>query len=945
MIKNGLHICAFFAVLFFSATLHSQESGVVNAMIEEAAGDLDYLDQIINEHETLIEKYPGGAFVPTVMYQLAELYTERSKWFYEQEMKKYEREILQYDRGERTSEPVMPVRQIEKTVHYCQTLLDSFPDIQFADRVLYTLGITYLQGGKTQKAQNIFARLVREFEGTDLALEAQFRVGEYYFNNRNFEEAADHYKELLQHWDNPYFNMALYKLGWSYYNLERYPDAISSFLSLIQDLQMLERVESQELNVPKADLRSEAIHYIASAFTEYAEPSAAGNFLKSFKDETFTRSILLTMADLYEQRTFYQKAIDTFKIFYSFYPHDPDLPGIYNSMIQDYEKAGDIDKANSARRAAVDLFGPGGEWSSYHASDSLFHKGIQVARSHLVYLGTFYQSMASRTGKKTHFNTAINLYNEYIAHFPNQVNTDTLYYYLAECHYQLGAYERAAEIYKTLVDLYIDSEFREEAAFNRILARVDALHRDERHPSFISRIANFLGTADTISVSVEYESDAELLKACNDFILLYPSSDWVDQVYMKLGETLVSLQRYLTAVHVYKRVMQNPESPYLVTAYMNAGHAYFKAKEYNKAELMFEKVSATDSTDRAIQASQMAASAKFKKADELSRNGYYIQAGELLLSVAETSADSVFQERALYNAALQYQNANRKGMAARLYERLEREHPYSSMADKALYQAASLHEEQKNWILAASDLIRLVDRYPGSPFFANALQKAGLYYENSENWAAAQTVYQRYAETFPDRSEVLEYLYKSGQMAYKCFQYNRAQDLFEQVISLFDNAANADVYYVAASQFMIGEILFEDFKKLDIEPPLKTNLERKTASFQHVLEAYTSAVQYQVAEWTTASLHRVGMAFEELVRAFEESPPPMHLDEEQRVLYRSKLKQTAFPYKEKALQAFRKNISQAETNQINNIWVKRSRIRVKELTSESDSETMSNKDS
>ena len=125
---------------------------------------------------------------------------------------------------------------------------------------------------------------------------------------------------------------------------------------------------------------------------------------------------------------------------------------------------------------------------------------------------------------------------------------------------------------------------------------------------------------------------------------------------------------------------------------------------------------------------------------------------------------------------------------------------------------------------------------------------------------------------------------------------------------------------------------------------MKTNLERKTASFQHVIEAYTGAVQYQVAEWTTASLHRVGMAFEELVRAFEESPPPLHLDEEQQQLYRSRLRQSAFPYKEKALQAFQKNVDQAKANQINNIWVKRSQSRIKELTLEINSQTISRND-
>ena len=70
---------SFFIILFMlvSSRVSAQESSVVSAMLEEASGDITVLDELIGEHESLLNKYPSSEFAPTLMFQLAELYYER----------------------------------------------------------------------------------------------------------------------------------------------------------------------------------------------------------------------------------------------------------------------------------------------------------------------------------------------------------------------------------------------------------------------------------------------------------------------------------------------------------------------------------------------------------------------------------------------------------------------------------------------------------------------------------------------------------------------------------------------------------------------------------------------------------------------------------------------------------------------------------------------------
>lgn len=915
---------------------------MVSAMLEEAAGDITVLDELILDHESLLKKYPDSEFAPTLMFQLAELHYERAQLLFQQDMATFEDQLASYQDGDTSVEPSMPTLSMDKTIYYCSSLIEKYPKLKYRDKVIYKLAIAYLDAGEHDNARANFELLTREYPDSPIALEAHFRIGEYYFDHRQFEEAIVHYNLLLNHWDNPYYSMALYKLGWSEYNLAHYSQAISTFLALIEDINLVESLETPEGALSKMDLRTESIHYIASSFTEQGGTTLARDFFLSMKEKEYTVAILRKMAELYENRNSYADAIASYRVLLEFYPYHQNAPDFYTHIVADYEAAHDMNAANRVREEIVTYFGPGSQWLQRFKEGELHKSGLFIARENLVHLGTFYQAQAQQEDSLHLYHVALTKYQEYIAKFPHQDNTSEIHYFLAECYYRIKEYDRAAEAYYDVVTRYPESEYREKAAFNRIFSYVQKQGLQKATTPDTIAIVNFIGTGDTIFVVADDPAVRLVLNASNDFCTNFQQSTWLDQVYMKYGEVLNEIGAYLYAVDVYKKVIElQPPSQHKLAAAISAGQSYFDGGFYKKAQDWFSTIPKVfpDSIAQVNRARRLASSAQFKIAEQLSSNGQSSQAAAVLLAIADSSQETAFRERALFEAATQQQKAGTLENAARTFERLAATYPHSELSDKAFYHAGTIRESTRDWLLAAADYLKLFDAYPESALREQALKNAALCYENASDWLAAKNTYRRYVENYSDNYiEILEFIYKSGEMAYKANQKQDAKLYFAETVRTFNrlllDGFSLDNYFVAQAQFMIGEILYADYVRLDLVPPFEQNLKIKVEAFTAVVKAYTEAIKYQIADWSTASSHRIGMCFEEFVRAFIEAPIPDHLDEEQRQLYQNKLAERARPYKERALETYSKNVEQAEAYGIDNSWVASSRLRVQALRQE-----------
>lgn len=133
----------------------------------------------------------------------------------------------------------------------------------------------------------------------------------------------------------------------------------------------------------------------------------------------------------------------------------------------------------------------------------------------------------------------------------------------------------------------------------------------------------------------------------------------------------------------------------------------------------------------------------------------------LLIGACGTTEDAPYVERPvneLYNQAMDDLEAGDNKKAARLFDEVERQHPYSSWATKAQLLAAYAHYRANEYDEAVSALDRYIELHPASPDVPYAYYLKGLsYYErisdihrDQEMSEQARRVFEELVNRYPD---------------------------------------------------------------------------------------------------------------------------------------------------------------------------------------------------
>mgnify|MGYP001823217031 FL=1 len=129
-------------------------------------------------------------------------------------------------------EPV-PAGPREAIQTYWQ-ILETYPNYERNDQVLYQLSRAYDEIGQPDEAMAVMDRLVAEYPYSRYADEVYFRRGEYYFVRKKFLDAEESYAAVVRIGPTTsYYELALYKLGWTYYKQELYEEALHRYMAML----------------------------------------------------------------------------------------------------------------------------------------------------------------------------------------------------------------------------------------------------------------------------------------------------------------------------------------------------------------------------------------------------------------------------------------------------------------------------------------------------------------------------------------------------------------------------------------------------------------------------------------------------------------------------------------------------------------------------------------
>jgi tetratricopeptide (TPR) repeat protein len=113
-------------------------------------------------------------------------------------------------------------------------LLAKYPSYAYRDQVLYQKARAYDELGRTAESLKVMEQLVAENPRSRYLDEVQFRRAEHFFAHKKYHDAESAYAAIVAIGaGSEYYELALYKLGWTLYKQEFYEEALHQYFALL----------------------------------------------------------------------------------------------------------------------------------------------------------------------------------------------------------------------------------------------------------------------------------------------------------------------------------------------------------------------------------------------------------------------------------------------------------------------------------------------------------------------------------------------------------------------------------------------------------------------------------------------------------------------------------------------------------------------------------------
>lgn len=222
-----------------------------------------------------------------------------------------------------------------------QKLLERYPHYERNDQVLYQLSRAYDELGMTDKAMVVMSRIVKEYPKSRYADELQFRIGEYHFTRRKWLAAEAAYKSIADMGPaSSFYELALYKLGWTFYKQDMYEESLQQFIAVLDH-----KIRTgYDFDKPKDNLEQQRVEdtyrVISLAFSNMGGPDAVTAYFTKFGKRSYEVNVYGNLAEYYVDKLRYNDAAVAYKAFVKREPYHKVAPHYDTRVIEIYKRGG-----------------------------------------------------------------------------------------------------------------------------------------------------------------------------------------------------------------------------------------------------------------------------------------------------------------------------------------------------------------------------------------------------------------------------------------------------------------------------------------------------------------------------------------------------------------------------------------------------------------------------
>jgi cellulose synthase operon protein C len=718
----------------------------------------------------IIELSPDQKEQPSLLFRLADLYWEESRYYFFEASRKDDdliRALQAKDsaaeaRARAEKDQLNGQRDVyaKKAIDTYTEIVQRYKDFERTDEVLYFLGYNLMEMGDERKALVAYNRLVDKFPKSKYLPDAYLAFGEYYFNNsrakREFlAKALENYKKAASYVDSSVYAFALYKEGWCYFNLTDYGKAMDLWKAVVLygEFSGASALEKAGGAKGKSALIREARRDFVRAYERSGGTPEASRtvFPEVARNQDDLWEMYKTLANLY-----YDNGNDKFAALAYFKliserPLSPEAPGFQAKIVDCVLREGNKKMTVAQVRRLVKIIGDVEKSGNVktEADRKVLSDAKKQSEAILSLLAVNWHNEGKKTRDDETFAATDEVYGDYLALFPDNPKAYDLRFFWAELlHDNLHRFDKAAVQYTEVVkqdgrriDGVKDAngawtsrpekpgKWLSLAAYDSVYAWDEVVKRAEERGELKSESSSDLTKKLNIPPAKK-----ELLDAAERYLKYLPKGEKRVEVAYKAARIYYEYHRYDEAVFRFSEIaLSYPDYKFdngdrageiaanlVLDSYNGLGN-YQKVNEWARRFYANDKLATGKFRD---DLSKIIEQSSFKLVAQLEQKGEYAQAAEAYLSFVKDFPHTEIADKALYNASVDFFKAHLFEKALETRERLFKNYPRSPLVPLCIWANAEGYESIGDFDRAADAYEAYVQGYQQSRVVAPPPKKA-----------------------------------------------------------------------------------------------------------------------------------------------------------------------------------------------------------------------------
>ena len=803
-------------------------------------------------------------------------------------------------------------------------LLADYPSYKDSGQVLYQMARAYDELGRTDEAMETMERVIRANPNSVHFDEVQFRRGEYFFTRRKFRDAENAYTAITDLGArSSYYELALYKLGWTFYKQELYEEALQKYMALL-DYKVSTGYNFDEKHEKEDERRvADTFRAVSLSFSNLGGPDAVQQYFSSTKSRPYEDRVYSNLGEHYLGKLRYDDAAKTYNAFITLHPFHPAAPRFSMRVVETFTKGGFPKLVLESKRDFASKYGLQAEYWQHNKPEDL-PDVLAYLKTDLKDLATHYhaeyQSAQEANEKLANYHEALRWYGDYLKSFPKDAESPTINYRLADLLFENKDFGEAAKQYERTAYEYPANAQSPAAGYAAVYA-----YREELKA--VGKESQEAVKRDTVASSIKFADT-------------FPNHAQAAAVLGAAADDLYEMKDYRAAVGSAQRVIDKypgAEMPIRRSAWIVVAHGSFELAEYPQAERAYTQVlMVTPESDESHAKFVDNLAASIYKQGELARNAQdYRAAADHFLRIRTAAPTSTIRPTAEYDAGAALIELKDWKTAAGVLEAFRSAYPKHKMAGEATRLIARAYRESGDLSHAAGEYERLASESADETVRRESLIVAGDLYQQSNTKDKALEAYQHYIDQFPKPLEpAIETRFKMSEIYKAAHDDALYQKELTEIVSV-DAAGGSERTgrtrtIAARSALVLAEQLYQAFVAVKLRQPFETSLKDKQQKMDATIKAMDGLVDYQIADVTAAATFYMAETYFNFSRSLKESERPADLKAADVEKFEADLDEAAYPFEEKAIKVHEKNMEMLHAG-VFNTWTEKSLSRLAEM--------------